>query len=375
MAEVSGFFYPRTATGRSSLHPPAAVVLLRRPAHRGVPHRPGAGRRAAARPARAGRRGPRRRRADLGRLAVLLATPARSCSTRCARSTRRLRRRPLHLRGPDLLPLRLHLGRQGLRHRPRDAPGLPEEARLDVADAPHPFGQAAPQIAAGGTFGAHAGRRRPPAGRGRADAARGVAAPTASSTRTRWRTTAATPDRAKGGPDALRRADPVRRAPRRGGTGLERRRRRSSLFESPTEELARLEVDEIIGGYYRQVGVVWDGGRCCSIVMSTANVAGSRGRHPALDQRPAGGVGRRLHRPLAHRRAAARRGGARRRGRGGGGGTGGRRCLPGWAAPPSPKTARRCCTRRRRHRGARGRTVPGRDPRQRLAAPLAPCAA
>ena len=26
------------------------------------------------------------------------------------------------------------------------------------------------------------------------------------------------------------------------------------LFESPTEELARLEVDEIIGGYYRQVG-------------------------------------------------------------------------------------------------------------------------
>lgn len=33
------------------------------------------------------------------------------------------------------------------------------------------------------------------------------------------------------------------------------------LFDSPTEELARLEVDEIIGGYYRQVGVKWDGGR------------------------------------------------------------------------------------------------------------------
>ncbi len=32
------------------------------------------------------------------------------------------------------------------------------------------------------------------------------------------------------------------------------------LFESPTEELARLRVDEIIGAYYRQVGVVWDGG-------------------------------------------------------------------------------------------------------------------
>lgn len=32
------------------------------------------------------------------------------------------------------------------------------------------------------------------------------------------------------------------------------------LFESPTEELAALEVDEIIGGYYRQIGVVWNGG-------------------------------------------------------------------------------------------------------------------
>lgn len=32
------------------------------------------------------------------------------------------------------------------------------------------------------------------------------------------------------------------------------------LYESPTEELARLEVQEIIGGYYRQIGVVWNGG-------------------------------------------------------------------------------------------------------------------
>lgn len=32
------------------------------------------------------------------------------------------------------------------------------------------------------------------------------------------------------------------------------------LFEAPTEELATLEVHEIIGGYFRQVGVVWDGG-------------------------------------------------------------------------------------------------------------------
>lgn len=34
-----------------------------------------------------------------------------------------------------------------------------------------------------------------------------------------------------------------------------------NLYDSPTEELSRLSVDEVIGGYYRQVGVVWDGGR------------------------------------------------------------------------------------------------------------------
>ncbi|MEZ5095583.1 MAG: acetoacetate decarboxylase family protein [Nocardioides sp.] len=33
-----------------------------------------------------------------------------------------------------------------------------------------------------------------------------------------------------------------------------------TLYDSPTEELSRLTVDEVIGGYYRQVGVVWDGG-------------------------------------------------------------------------------------------------------------------
>ena len=32
-----------------------------------------------------------------------------------------------------------------------------------------------------------------------------------------------------------------------------------TLYGSPTEELAELGVHEIIGGYYRQLGVVWDG--------------------------------------------------------------------------------------------------------------------
>ena len=33
-----------------------------------------------------------------------------------------------------------------------------------------------------------------------------------------------------------------------------------AVFESPTEELHLLRPEEIIGGYYRQVGVTWDGG-------------------------------------------------------------------------------------------------------------------
>ena len=33
------------------------------------------------------------------------------------------------------------------------------------------------------------------------------------------------------------------------------------MFDSPTEELCRLEVKEMIGAYYRQIGVVWNGGK------------------------------------------------------------------------------------------------------------------
>jgi acetoacetate decarboxylase len=42
------------------------------------------------------------------------------------------------------------------------------------------------------------------------------------------------------------------------------------LFEAPTEELARLEVREPIAAYYRQVGVVWDGGRLLEVGTSGA---------------------------------------------------------------------------------------------------------
>lgn len=43
------------------------------------------------------------------------------------------------------------------------------------------------------------------------------------------------------------------------------------LFEAPTEELARLEIREPIAAYYRQVGVVWDGGRLLESGLSGAS--------------------------------------------------------------------------------------------------------
>jgi acetoacetate decarboxylase len=47
------------------------------------------------------------------------------------------------------------------------------------------------------------------------------------------------------------------------------------LFTSPTEELASLAVQEIIGGYYRQVGVTWDGGRTLASGPLTAGRPGT----------------------------------------------------------------------------------------------------
>jgi acetoacetate decarboxylase len=45
------------------------------------------------------------------------------------------------------------------------------------------------------------------------------------------------------------------------------------LFDSPTEELSLLAPREIIGAYYRQVGVVWDGGKLLESGTSGASGA------------------------------------------------------------------------------------------------------
>jgi acetoacetate decarboxylase len=137
--------------------------------------------------------------------------------------------------------------------------GYPKKLGSIHQTRPHPFGLAAPRIAPGGVFAgtlAAADRRLAQAVVTLRDQvpANGFvnANPMAHH---RWM-----PSVEKGVPDALDELISSGSAsfdggpPWGGDATLE-------LFDSPTEELARLEVHEIIGGYYRQVGVSWDGGR------------------------------------------------------------------------------------------------------------------
>jgi acetoacetate decarboxylase len=136
--------------------------------------------------------------------------------------------------------------------------GYPKKLGSIHQTRPHPFGRAAPRIGAGGVFAGtlSAGGRR------LAQAvvtlekeceANGFvnAHPMAHH---RWM-----PSIVKDAPDSLAELVASGSASVEAGpawkcdASLE-------LFESPTEELAALEIREIIGGYYRQVGVTWDGG-------------------------------------------------------------------------------------------------------------------
>ena len=234
---TKGFFYPRTETGRSSLIPappwyysgdlltveyrtdPARVAELLPAPLELAPRTP-------ARSRSSGRTGSPARRA------------ARSCSTRSARSTRRLRRRPLRYAGTvysrcvyiwvdkDFAIARgIH---QGYRRRV----GPPDPA------APVRPGRAADRVLAGCSA-----RRWPPPYRRIAQATLRITGrrrrPTASSTATRG-SHRDLPGIAKGSERRVRRADRLRRRP------ASRRARRGpseaslDLFDSPTEELARL---------------------------------------------------------------------------------------------------------------------------------------
>jgi acetoacetate decarboxylase len=122
----------------------------------------------------------------------------------------------------------------------------------------HPFGLAAPRIAAGGRFAGTLSA----AGRRLAHAVVTLREETPSGgfvnahpmAHHRWM-----PSIEKGAPDALAELIRSGSASFEGGPAW-RGEATLELFDSPTEELATLSVDEVIAGYYRQVAICWDGG-------------------------------------------------------------------------------------------------------------------
>jgi acetoacetate decarboxylase len=153
--------------------------------------------------------------------------------------------------------------------------GYPKKLGSIHQTRPHPFGRAAPRVAPGGTFAgtlSAGGRRLAQAVvRLRAESPTNGFVNAHAMAHHRWM-----PSIEKDAPDALSEliesgSASVEAGPAwRGDATLE-------LFDSPTEELAELEVREIIGGYYRQVGVTWDGG---SLLAPAPRVTADTLDHP-----------------------------------------------------------------------------------------------
>jgi len=258
MSDVQGFFYPRTATGRSSLIPSPPWFYsgdLLTVEYRTDPARVAELLPAPLTPAED----------DPGAVALIWAD-WQSCSTdraelldpvraqykeafvvvRCGYQGRTYSRCVYIWVDKDFA-----IGR-GLHQ------GYPKKLGSMWQTRPHPFAQAAPQIGPGGMFGATlaAGDRR---------LAQAVLT---------LREESETNGFVNGHPMAHHRvfpgiekgsADSYVELIASGSAAFEAGPAWSGdveleLFDSPTEELSRLTVDEIIGGYYRQVGVKWDGG-------------------------------------------------------------------------------------------------------------------
>ncbi|HQR26097.1 MAG TPA: acetoacetate decarboxylase family protein [Nocardioides sp.] len=135
--------------------------------------------------------------------------------------------------------------------------GYPKKLGSMWQTRPHPFAHGAPQIAAGGVFGATlaAGDRR------LAEAVLTLREESETNGFVNAHPMAhhrVYPDIAGGG-DAYAELIESGGAEFAGGQAW-RGDVEVRLFDSPTEELSRLTVEEVIGGYYRQVGVVWNGG-------------------------------------------------------------------------------------------------------------------
>jgi acetoacetate decarboxylase len=148
--------------------------------------------------------------------------------------------------------------------------GYPKKLGSMWQTRPHPFAQAAPQIAPGGVFGATlaAGDRR------LAEAVLTLREESDTNGFVNGHPMAhhrILPDIAGDG-DAYAELISSGAASFEGGQAW-RGDVELRLFDSPTEELADLHVEEIIGGYYRQVGVVWNGGTSLSRVTDGATWA------------------------------------------------------------------------------------------------------
>jgi acetoacetate decarboxylase len=137
--------------------------------------------------------------------------------------------------------------------------GYPKKLGSIWQTRPHPFGHAAPPLGAGGLFGATLSA----ADRRIAQATLRIAGESDTNGFVNGHPMAhhrVLPGIAKGTADAFAELISSGSASFEAGQAWQGEAT-LDLFDSPTEELARLEVHEIIGGYYRQVGVVWDGGQ------------------------------------------------------------------------------------------------------------------
>ena len=271
MTEMTGFFYPRTATGQSSLLPappwyysgdlltveyrtdPANVVRLLPAPLEPAPDDPGAVALIWADWQSCGAAG--------DELLDPVRSQYRECFAvvRCGYGGRVYSRCVFIWVDTDFALVR------GL------VQGYPKKLGSIHQTRPHPYGRAAPRIASGGVFAgtlSAAGRRLAQAVVTlRAECETNGFVNAHPMAHHRWM-----PSIVKDGGDSLAElvfsgSASVEAGPAwRGDARLE-------LFESPTEELADLEVGEIIGGYYRQVGVAWDGGHV--LASLTGEAAGS----------------------------------------------------------------------------------------------------
>jgi acetoacetate decarboxylase len=146
--------------------------------------------------------------------------------------------------------------------------GYPKKLGSIHQTRPHPFGEAAPRIATGGRFGATLAA----ADRRLAEAMVTLHEPSSTNGFVNGHPMAhhrLLPSITKGRADSVWELIETTGARFEGGQSWYGEAI-LNLYPSPTEELSHLSVREIIGGYYRQVGVVWDGGR---VLATTAELS------------------------------------------------------------------------------------------------------